>query len=187
MQPFCRLVVARYNEDVSWTKIFPRATIYNKGSPLTGDFSDVRTLPNVGREGHTYYHYICDHYDELDDYTVFLQGNPFDHSPRLLEQLAAPIEGDFAFLSERIIPCNLSGCVWDLSLPMIPLYEHLFGERKLNHAFRFGQGAQFVVSKERIRRRPRDFYQRIVDLLSSDVNPIAGFVVERFHGLVFGD
>jgi len=29
-------------------------------------------LDNVGREGHTYYKYICDNYDNLTDYTIFL-------------------------------------------------------------------------------------------------------------------
>jgi hypothetical protein len=40
-------------------------------------------LTNVGREGHTFFKYIYDNYDNLDDYTIFLQGHPYDHSPDL--------------------------------------------------------------------------------------------------------
>jgi hypothetical protein len=37
-------------------------------------------LPNVGREGHTYLHYIVQHYNSLPEHVVFLQGDPFDHA-----------------------------------------------------------------------------------------------------------
>lgn len=31
--------------------------------------------------------YICDNYESLAEYTIFLQGNPFDHSPNLISNL----------------------------------------------------------------------------------------------------
>ena len=83
-----KIIVARYNEDVSWTKQFPNVLIYNKGEKLNEEegYNEVM-LNNVGRESHTYYKYIYDNYDNLDDYTAFLQGNPFDHSPNIVENL----------------------------------------------------------------------------------------------------
>ena len=48
---FC-IVVARYKEDLEWTKQFLNVIIYNKGTPLTTDFNQI-LLNNVGREGHT--------------------------------------------------------------------------------------------------------------------------------------
>ena len=59
-------------------------------------------LDNVGREGHTYYKYIVDNYDNLKDYTCFLQGNPFDHSPNIIDNLHRCIE-DLNTMSFNII------------------------------------------------------------------------------------
>jgi hypothetical protein len=79
------IVVARYNENIEWTKQFNNVIIYNKGESLNE--SNEILLPNVGREGHTYYKHIYDNYDTLSEYTIFLQGNPFDHSPNILNDI----------------------------------------------------------------------------------------------------
>jgi hypothetical protein len=42
-----------------------------------------------------------------------------------------------------------------------------------------------MVSREKILQRPKAFYQRIVDMLAESKNPIEGFVIERFHQLIF--
>ena len=49
----------------------------------------------------------------------------------------------------------------------------------------FGTGAQFIVSKQNILNRPTEFYFKIVELLQNDINPIEGFVIERFHKIIF--
>jgi len=41
------IVVARYNEDLEWTKIFSNVIVYNKGKPLSDDFNE-KYLNNVG-------------------------------------------------------------------------------------------------------------------------------------------
>ena len=147
------IVIARYNEELKWTKQFSNVTIYNKGTPLTDDFNEI-SLNNVGREGHTYYKHIYDNYDVLADYTIFLQANPFDHSPNIISNLNNYINNpdlniDFEFLSENILTCNLSGCKYHRGLPLIDNYEKIFGEKKENMKFEFGAGAQFIVSKKK--------------------------------------
>jgi hypothetical protein len=93
---------------------------------------------------------------------------------------------DFEFLSERIIDCNLSGCIHHpVYLPLIETYEKLFNIRKNDMAFKFGAGAQFIVSKRKILQRPKEFYLKIVKMLDNNINPIEGFVIERFHKLIF--
>lgn len=184
---FC-IVVARYNEDLEWTKQFPNIIVYNKGEPLPDDFNQI-LLNNFGREGHTYYKYIYDNYDNLADYTIFLQGNPFDHSPNLIYNLNNYINNedlsiDFEFLSELIVNGNLTGCVEHEGLPLIETYEKLFGERKENMGFQFGAGAQFIVSKQKILQRPKEFYLKIIEILDKDISPIEGYVIERFHKLI---
>ena len=70
------LVVAWYNEDLSWlaTTAMPPHTlhIYAKHAGVHPDYSVV-PLPNVGRETHTYMHHIVANYDSLADVTIFTQ------------------------------------------------------------------------------------------------------------------
>ena len=184
---FC-IVVARYNENIEWTKQFSNVIIYNKGTPLEGKYNEIY-LNNVGREGHTYYKHIYDNYENLSDYTIFLQANPFDHSPNIISNLKkicnnTKLDIDFEFLSERIIECNLSGCRHHRGIPLITCYEKIFNEKKENMKFNFGAGAQFIVSKKKILQKPKTFYLKIIKMLEYSKNPIEGYVIERFHKLI---
>jgi hypothetical protein len=83
-----KLIVARFNEDISWLKeVKLNKIIYNKGAndikpeQFKKDTEDVEiiNLQNVGRDPHTLLKYIELNYDMLPDAIIFLQGNPFDH------------------------------------------------------------------------------------------------------------
>jgi hypothetical protein len=87
---------------------FTKVIIYNKGIKLIEEDYNEILMENVGREGHTYYSHIVNNYDNLDDYTIFLQGNPFDHSPNLIDNLFKYINNKelniyFDYLSEKIV------------------------------------------------------------------------------------
>jgi hypothetical protein len=185
---FC-IVVARYNENIEWSKTYENVIIYNKGEELV-DCPNQILLTNVGREGHSYYTYIYNNYENLKDYTIFLQGDPFCHSKNLIKDLNNYINNKnldigFEFLSDLITGCNLTGCIRHGGLPLIDTYEKIFGERKESMKFEFGGGAQFIVSKKNILKRPKSFYLKIIEILQHDINPIEGFVIERFHKLIF--
>lgn len=80
-----KLVVSRYDEDVSWVP--DDALIYNKGDPHTMKKPFVQLL-NVGREGETYTQHIIKNYENIDEYTVFTQGDPFAHNPDFMDDIA---------------------------------------------------------------------------------------------------
>lgn len=186
-----KIIVARYNENLEWTKQFNDVLIYNKGDKISDEYNQIM-LNNVGREGHTYFKYIYDNYDTLDNYTIFLQGYPFDHSPNIINDLLKytnniELNTGFDFLSSRILNCNLTGCCYHVGLPLIDVYEKIFNERKENMDFVFGAGAQFIISKNQILKRPKDFYLTIIKLLENDINPIERFVIERFHKIIFSN
>ena len=42
------IIIARYQEDMSWTKEFSNVIIYNKGEPLDTCYNEIK-LENVGR------------------------------------------------------------------------------------------------------------------------------------------
>ncbi len=75
------LVVARYAESLKWLARVPSSiaiTVLDKNPDA--QLPGATRLPNVGREAHSYLHFIVSHYDELSDVTVFCQGHPFDHA-----------------------------------------------------------------------------------------------------------
>lgn len=187
---FC-IIVARYNEDVKWTKQFPNVIIYNKGTKLDDGYSQV-FLHNVGREGHTYYKYISDNYENLADYTIFLQGRPFDHSPNIISNLTKYINNkelsiDFELLSEEIHNSSLdleSKKYWQCK-NIHKTWERVFGENVGNHECIFGAGAQFIVSKKKILKNTKEFYKNIVKILEYTIDPLEGYDIERFHKYIF--
>ena len=81
------VVVSRYQENIDWADGIENGIIYNKGPTTPVSRHPVITLPNVGREGHTYLYHIIQNYDQLPDHTCFLQGHPFDHTPDLEHRL----------------------------------------------------------------------------------------------------
>lgn len=89
------LVIARYQEDLEWITGVPehfRIIIYNKG-PLIESLSAlqradvIETRDNVGRESETIVHHVMKHREEPNEWTVFCQGDPFEHSPDFLNLL----------------------------------------------------------------------------------------------------
>jgi hypothetical protein len=87
-------IIARYKEDLSWTKnLKGDFLVYNKGEDWDYDLPKI-DVPNYGREAETFVRAIVDlmssgkirEYDEI----VFLQGNPLEHCPNLLEVIDTP-------------------------------------------------------------------------------------------------
>jgi len=135
-------------------------------------------------------------YNNLAEYTIFLQGNPFDHSPDIVSTLQKCVQNPFylsskktkfAFISQVHVDTNLSGCPVhpNLAETLQNVYAHIFHKRLTDKKFTFAIGAQFVVSKARILSRSRAFYQNIVHLLDHHIHPIEGYAIERFHRLIF--
>lgn len=215
---YLEIVVSRYSENINWTKKYNNfITLYNKGED---EIENSISLENIGREGHTYLYHIINNYDNLAGYTCFLQGDPFNpHSPRLYQYLDHVIHSnevlpDFFWISERIVESDFEYKrePYHKIFPNIKYaYEKVFGGSPKIDKFTFGAGAQFYVSKNRIHKRPLEFYQNIFDIFTHDpgeeldeltlkllgnpginekfhpVNSEMGLHMERFWGLVFGE
>ena len=182
------IVVARYNEPIEWTNGIindkTKCIIYNKGSKLNHSVCPVIYLPNVGREGHTYLYHIINNYDNLSEYTMFLQGQPFDHTP-YLECILASDEWKKPF---HVMSANIFNLIVNQEhnpYNMYGLYSTIFNRKKKELSFWFGAGAQFCVSRATIHSRPKEFYEKIYAILARDVNPIEGHVIERFWPMIF--
>jgi len=181
------VVVARYNESLDWTSSISnkrtKCIIYNKGSKVD-HIGPIIHLPNVGREGHTYLYHIINNYDNLSEYTMFLQGQPFDHTPYLESILASDEwKKPFHVMSANI--CDLTITKEQNPYTMYELYSTIFNRKPSELSLWFGAGAQFCVSRATIRTRPKEFYERIYNILARDMNPIEGHAIERFWPMIF--
>lgn len=185
-----QIVIARYNENIEWAKDLSNVIIYNKGSELNSQIGSAIELflPNVGREGHTFYKHICDNYDNLYDYIVFLQGDPFPHYKKIIEKLQTYVNNppDFELLSDWIINSTLIGQkeFYEECENITEVYNKIFNiqlKEGEDTECIFGSGGQFIASKNLILKNPKSFYENIVKILEYHINPKEGFTVERLH------
>jgi hypothetical protein len=127
---------------------------------------------------------------------MFLQGNPESHTKNINDIIEKYINDidlniDFEFLGDKILYCNLYKCPNHRNLPLLKTYKYIFEhDNKDEYIYKyknidFSAGAQFIVSKKTILRKPIEFYINIKKLLDNSINPIEGFVIERFWKLIF--
>lgn len=176
-----RVLVARYNEDVDWCLEFPHI-IYNKGETMEGTIP----LPNIGREAHTFLYHIVNNYDDLDDYTIFCQGNPFDHYKDMMNTIKEFLKftniNDFIPLSDTILLTSSLKCPYHESLPMKEYYNRFFGENESETLFYFIVGAQFLASKKAIQLIPLSVWKYLLDRIELAEGP---WVMERYWQILF--
>ena len=168
------IVVAKYNEDTSWTENLKyKSIIYNKNKNDVDLFE--HNLPNVGREGHTFFYHIVENYDNLSEYTAFLQGNPFDHDRDFLNKI-----NNFNFKTEFLEIGNLHELtmMYDGINQQVESYSKGIGFEIMYPIYMI-PGGQYIISRRLIRKKPKEFYKKILDSLSGEVYPQQGLDVEK--------
>jgi hypothetical protein len=153
------IIVAKYNENVEWTKkLNHKVTIYDKSeNPIEGSIK----LKNVGREGETFLYHIVNNYNNLDDVTVFLQGNPFEHLQLLVGWRAKLTEEEIDIVINKINTEINDSC--DFTTFYQVLYNDPNGTNGVNTSdacmkyygehydnFTVSPGAQYIVPKKNI-------------------------------------
>ena len=191
------LVVCRCGEDLAWLRNVPRSvrvTVYDKSPALVWPGS--QPLPNVGREAHAWLHHLHERYDSLAAWTVFAQGRPFDHAPDMHPVIRRLADGDFpdadflwlGFLWETDDARGRPTFVhWTKNperreLDLAGFFLRLWGE-PAPEKIRYVGGGQFALTRETVRRRPRDFYQKARAL--AEEFPDAAHAFERTWDRVF--
>lgn len=160
------VVVARYNENLDWLKTVPwDYIVFNKGEDnLPKWIKNEIKLPNIGREAHTYLTYILKNYDNLPEYTIFLQGSPFDHSRKLFQLLDNFSGEDFYTLSGRTFRCDGLGRPKHPGLKLGESAQMLFVDKI--RTYPYPAGAEFIVSKKTILFHTKLTYQKIMDFMT---------------------
>jgi hypothetical protein len=190
------IVVARYNEDISWLEpLYEHCLVYDKGSAFedytTRKIKRVSSIPNIGREADTYLRYIIENYDSLPNYVFFTQGKVVDHVPNINDiylLLRALIDGkesidyhSFTILPNKLREMTIMNFIDPIhKLPLRQCWAQLFKKSTLE--FKTNYNAIFVVSKERILFRSIEFYKRAWKISLMDEG---AYILERFWNVIF--
>ena len=159
------LVIAVYNENINWIECIKNKRVFiylknpNRLKEIQTKFPTiiVEVLENIGRESHTYLYHICKYYNSLAKYTAFVQGNPFDHCNNIIELLRPNDLTPFG----KIYQCDQNGSPDHSGLPLSTLYVELFEKHQTN--FSFVAGAQFMVSRDLIKKYTLDKYKFLLE------------------------
>jgi len=164
-----KLVVAKYKENIDWLQYFNKKNyiIYDKSNnPIDGSIK----RPNIGREAETFIHYIIEIFDNLSDYTILAQGDPFEH----MDSQIRP--ENFSYFIEKFIEF---GYKHTIPLFIYQLYENTnswagmktreyfmeFFNKEAPLQVVFAPGSQYITPKECILKRPREFYIKLRNMI----------------------
>ena len=205
------IVVARYNEDIAWLKpLMDHCVIYNKG-PALGLKNEI-SLPNVGRESHTYLYHIIQNYDSLTDIVVFTQARISDHrgsnDPNYLLKMRDEAEKAGKSVPPEIHTDGrgLAYC-WNSSFNLDKrCYLSIFGnpscykEKRIvpfktwfeNHIttpypnpISIYPNALFAVTKKHILSRPKSYYESLIQQCDYAIKPTEAHFFERSWYYIF--
>lgn len=158
-----RVVLARYHEDVSWTKDLKYPfVVYNKGPTIPG-------IPSIkicerGREAYSYLQHIVREYYCLNEFTAFSQAHPFDHCAHFVDKINNfKRELGSPWLSDRTLTERVSD---DCGVQAV--YQ-MFFEGKLDVTI-FPAAEIFIVQRDLILCRTKKFYEKLIDLIDNIEN-----------------
>jgi hypothetical protein len=183
--PVRTLVVARWNEDTSWTKNV-------EGWDVHIVQKDV-DLPNRGREPSSYLWAIITEYAHVspEDLWCFVQGDPFAHTTQLDAALRGelvcdgfvPLVGDRA-LGTAPLPSDATGGPYDWNIPVAEAHERWLG-KPFPGTVSFWPGGQFMLTGERLLSRPLTWYLSVyTELMVTDGR--LPYAAERLWPAIFG-
>jgi hypothetical protein len=166
------VIVARYKEDLMWTKTVQpgkRILVYNKCGIM------CNSLPNVGREAHTYLHHILHEYRTLPDWTFFTQGDPNAHLPRTriqtvlngfpdnrLRSVLMLEGGPIFFVDEPVRPLEADPQNEDAQNDVRGLWDELF-KSPFPEDILFAPAAIFAIHKSNLYTRSMAFYHHAMN------------------------
>jgi ankyrin repeat protein/GR25 family glycosyltransferase involved in LPS biosynthesis/mannosyltransferase OCH1-like enzyme len=206
------VVVARYNEDLSWiVKEFgehTKVTVYNKGKDnleYLPDSYNIVPLPNVGVEVHTYLTHIINNYDNLADRVFFTQGLPYDNAVLLplLEYQRGSIPA-CTNIRGKCLPISIDEVQeyfinYDWNTRDNGKYKNCAGQNGTMKDFFYNfvdkenytdplllayYGAIFSVEKDKIRLNGKEYYQTMLPVFNK-FSPIEGHFIERSWNNIF--
>lgn len=203
-----KLIISRYNEDISWIKNYPYDyIIYNKGDKMSDEYNHI-DVDNIGNNQRDIFQFIYDNYDNLPDVMAFVQGNVYEHCNQIKFD---KIIGNNTFTSlesyEDIVinsaqKLDSSGGYMEINNSWyINAHNASRGQSCLYDSFdsfmhgiftnyiksdwnRFAPGSQYIITKEIAKFYSRNFWKFLMDILNKN-GMTEGHIIERSLWMIF--
>lgn len=179
------VVVAHYNEDLSWiTKLKYPFTVLSRNG-LSKD-----TAPNKGNEASIFLEYIIKNYDNLAEYTFFVHGhrNSWHHAEPMDEKINRTTCTLPYFNLNDIPPFLIKTCgnTTNQIVRMYPPIQHLLGPLDMER-LTFRMGAQFYIRRDAIRSRSLETYKALYNFIMNNTGQSFedGLLFERIWHFIF--
>jgi hypothetical protein len=186
------VVIAHHDEDLTWMQALDptlKKFVYSKGSKIALIPPTAVTLPNVGRDYHTYLTHIVRHYDLLDDVTFFLQGWPLDRSAHVVSGVNYLRHFNYIEFGTNILE---TGPVEDQLFNFLTfLFGPSYSRSCSRKPWEFRANTQFGASRDCIRRRPKEFYEMCLEACEQGVRSLkistdtVPFLLEQVWSYIF--
>jgi hypothetical protein len=197
---FC---ISYFDGDLSWVERIcgKNYIIYSKGKLPLYVPENVVTLPNVGYNIYSYFTYIIDHYDVLPEIVVFCKNNVFDRhvskelfismctrkiftpieEPKRWDKISFPasvISNDGGYL-ELNNNWYVTGYDRRYFQNFNAYFDFVFEFTRRPDYLRFAPGANYVVPKEHILLRSKNFYINLREFVAYAQYSCESHFVER--------
>jgi hypothetical protein len=191
------IVVAHYNEDVSWLDLYVNHiphVLYTKVTPFASHNLGI----NKGNEATSYLKYIIDNYELLPDVIAFIHGHRYAWHQKAPDDIVVALQtlqwGRFPYMP---LQTACTGTVQFSSSLNLTKQQHFNNEMWKATMLEVGSipvtidyycCAVFAVTAHAIRQRKRFFYENLYNyLMATNVsNEICGRALEHTWHLVFG-
>jgi hypothetical protein len=193
------IVVAAWDKDYKlWTvDILPntKITVYNKNINSLQN-NEIFLSPNVGRCVHTFLNHIVERYDYLANFTFFAQDYFADHIYNYVQIMNGDkdVWDAFAVIKNNgcwyfntqygLLRSDKNGGPHHGGLEIEKIWDMLF-KLPLPQDIIFSPAGHFCISKEEARKKPKEFYKKVIDILANDAG--APWVIERLELYIFLD
>lgn len=190
------MVIARYDEDITWSNNYKKfRTIYNKGN------DDIEQpyikIPNKGHLADTILKHIINNYDNLADVTFFTHGSFNYRSDQIIrddgkchkffKDFIQTDKQTLQYIKRRDLPSK-NESFYGYENNAGDIYKRIFNEEYVPN-FSWACGKWISVGKDRIRKTPKEVYQRMLDFVLEDykgeepsqhIYRTRGIYIERF-------
>lgn len=193
-----KYIVSKYNENIDWLKDYTDDwIIYDRGNePL--NWKNTIRVQNIGSDIRDKFTFIIDNYDNLPEVAVYTKGNLFKFiskqefdlvcnnttfTPLLTKRHTTYLPTCFYSDDGMYNEFNNSWYLYDAD-PPTKLYRNYKEYAKdfglpITEYIKFAPGSNYIIPKENILKHSKDFYVKIVDIISYGRYPVECQMVER--------
>ena len=187
-----KYVISRYNHDYSWISDYSDDVVMYDRSDRVPHAPGSISVPNIGSDWYDKFTFIIDNYDNLPDVALYSKANLFKYitkeefdklkdnktfTPLLTQnhKTYMPVcwyenglyceRNDYWYLGSH--PAKYANEV----VEMLGMKDKTYNT--------FAPGSGYIVPKETILKKPKEFYERLRDYLSWTVYPGEAQIIER--------